>query len=77
MRDLQLDIVIIISGSAEFGDIEGGLLGNLNNDATDDLILKNGTVIPHTSTTQEIHEQFGESCEYYTSIIMYCVRVFL
>jgi hypothetical protein len=36
-----------------------GLLGNFNGDMTDDLTTPSGDVIPITSTTQEIHYQFG------------------
>lgn len=39
-----------------------GLLGNFNGDMTDDLTTPSGEVIPITSTTQDIHYQFGLTC---------------
>ena len=36
-----------------------GMLGNFNGDLVDDLRLPNGSYIPHTSSTREIHYNFG------------------
>jgi hypothetical protein len=41
-----------------------GLLGVFNNDASDDLTLRDGSVLPSNSSTEIIYSQFGESCTY-------------
>lgn len=42
-----------------------GLLGNFNGDPSDDLIPRMASVpIPTTSTIEEIHNQFGLTCEF-------------
>ena len=38
-----------------------GLLGNYNNDDSDEFVFRNGTVISNSSSDGDIHE-FGQSC---------------
>ena len=38
-----------------------GLLGNYNNDDSDEFVFRNGTMISNSSSDREIH-QFGQSC---------------
>ena len=40
-----------------------GLLGNLDGDASNEFVYRNGTMIPDTSTDRQIHG-FGQSCEH-------------
>lgn len=47
-----------------------GLLGNFNGDPSDDLTTPTGQVISTTSTTQDIHYQFGLKCTSLTKINM-------
>ena len=47
-----------------------GLLGNFNGNASDDLIPRSATdPIPADSTLEEIHNQFGVSCEFLWEIL--------
>ena len=39
-----------------------GLLGNYNNDDSDEFVFRNGTMISNSSSDREIH-QFGQSCK--------------
>ena len=39
-----------------------GLLGNLDGNATNDFVYRNGTMIPDSSSDREIHG-FGQSCK--------------
>jgi len=39
-----------------------GLLGNYNNDDSDEFVFRNGTMISNSSSDREIH-QFGQSYE--------------
>ena len=41
--------------------ITEGLLGTLNGNVSDDLIFRNGTLLPNTSSDAEKHS-FGQSC---------------
>ena len=40
-----------------------GLLGPFNDDMTDDLTTRDGTIVPSDSDLQTIHEEFGETCK--------------
>ncbi len=40
-----------------------GLLGQYNGDSTDDLLSKNGTLLPTNSTEDKIFHEFGLSCK--------------
>ena len=40
-----------------------GLLGSLNGNASDDLVFRNGTLLPNTSSDAEKHV-FGQSCKF-------------
>jgi len=40
-----------------------GLLGNYNNDTSDDLTSSDGRTIPSDSNEKTIHNDFGETCE--------------
>ena len=55
--------------------LQGGLLGNNDRNASNDLVLRNWTMIPPTATDREINT-FGESCEPHHYIIitssLYC-----
>ena len=45
-----------------FEGTTSGLLGNYNNDDSDEFVFRNGTMIPNSSSDREIH-QFGQSCK--------------
>ena len=44
-----------------FDNASRGLLGTLNGNASDDLIFRDGTLLPLESTDREKHD-FGQSC---------------
>jgi len=45
-----------------FEGTTSGLLGNYNNDDSDEFAFRNGTMISNSSSDREIH-QFGQSCK--------------
>ena len=45
-----------------FEGTTSGLLGNYNNDASDEFAFRNGAMISNSSSHREIH-QFGQSCK--------------
>lgn len=60
---------ITVSVSDTFAGKTTGLLGNNNNDTSDDLLPRNGSwPLPLNSTSQEIHESFGMSCKLHIMI---------
>lgn len=46
----------------EFQGMATGLLGNFNDDITDEFMFPNGTVLDSDSADMDIHE-FGQSCK--------------
>lgn len=55
--------VTVTANPGQLGNNTGGLLGVVNGNVTDDLTLRNGTIMSTDSTPQEIYEIFGESCK--------------
>ena len=55
--------VLIISLPRAFKGKTQGLMGNFNGDQSDDLKPKNGPNIPLSSSLDEIHNNFGLTCE--------------
>ena len=47
-----------------FEGTTSGLLGNYNNDDSDEFVFRNGTMISNSSSNREIY-QFGQSCKLY------------
>ena len=47
-----------------FEGATSGLLGNYNNDDSDEFVFRNGNMISNSSSNREIH-QFGQSCKLY------------
>ena len=45
-----------------FEGTTSGLLGNYNNDNSDEFVFRNGAMISNSSSDREIH-QFGQSCK--------------
>lgn len=60
----MLDLNINIPKTLSIKTKNGGLLGNLNDEPTDDLTLRNGTVMSERSSEKEIYYNFGESCKH-------------
>ncbi len=58
-----LDITGAIPRNQSLEGITRGLLGNNNEDETDDLIYPNGTAISSNSSDRIIHD-FGQSCKF-------------
>lgn len=58
----MLDLTVLVPTSLSNVTSIGGLLGNVNGNSTDDLTLKNGSVLPQTPTERDIYSIFGESC---------------
>ena len=46
-----------------FEGTTSGLLGNYNNDDSDEFVFRNGTMISNSSSDREIH-QFGQTCKH-------------
>ena len=56
---------MIISLPESFENVTSGLLGSFNDDQTDDLLPKNSTTpLSLNSTLEDIHYNFGVTCEY-------------
>ena len=51
-----LEVPLLFEGTTS------GLLGNYNNDDSDEFTFRNGTMISNSSSDREIH-QFGQSCK--------------
>ena len=47
---------------SSFEGTTSGLLGNYNNDDSDEFVFRNGTMISNSSSDRDIH-QFGQSCK--------------
>ena len=58
--------VLLVGLSREFQNIQTfGLMGSFNGDTSDDLLPREATdPLPLDSSLQEIHEEFGITCEY-------------
>ena len=56
-------LVYTLEVPSSFEGITSGLLGNYNNDDSDEFVFRNGTMISNSSTDREIH-QFGQSCKH-------------
>jgi len=60
----------------EFNSTAQGLSGTLNGDTSDELIFRNGTLLPIESTDAEKHV-FGQSCMKMSSTVCnYCNKLF-
>ena len=55
-------LVYTLELPSSFEGTTSGLLGNYNNDDSDEFVFRNGTMIPNSSSDREIH-QFGQSCK--------------
>ena len=55
-------LVYTLEVPSSFEGATFGLLGNYNNDDSDEFVFRNGTMISNSSSDREIH-QFGQSCE--------------
>ena len=56
--------VFSVNAPSSFKGLTRGLMGNFNGDITDDLIARNSTEpLPHNSTTEIIHDDFGITCK--------------
>ena len=60
VRSLTIGVLL----PEEFQNQTKGLLGNYNGVKGDDFVLPNGTVLADTLTDRQIHEQFGNACEF-------------
>ena len=67
--------VLIVSLPRAFKGNTCGLMGNFNGDQLDDLKAKNGSIIPLSSSLQEIHYNFGLTCELSLKFLVanYCI----
>ena len=64
----MLSIVLIVP--EDFRNITTGLMGNYNGDSTDDLVFRNGTMLPRNVSDKIIHEM-GQSCEFKLLVCVY------
>jgi len=61
LRGYQLDIAVQLPDQLKNTGVRG-LMGNFNDNATDDLINSDGVMIDANSTEERIHYDFGETC---------------
>jgi len=62
LRGYQLDIAVQLPPELKNKSI-GGLLGNFNGIASDDLVSRDGETIDAGSDEETIYYKFGETCE--------------
>ena len=55
-------LVYTLEVPSSFKGTTSGLLGNYNNDDSDEFVFRNGTMISNSSSDRRIH-QFGQSCK--------------
>ena len=55
-------LVYTLEVPSSFEGTTSGLLGNYNNDDSDEFVFRNGTMISNSSSDRDIH-QFGQSCK--------------
>ena len=55
-------LVYTLEVPSSFEGTTSGLLGNYNNNDSDDFVFRNGTMISNSSSDRDIH-QFGQSCK--------------
>ena len=55
-------LVYTLEVPTSFEGNTSGLLGNYNNDDSDEFVFRDGTMISNSSSDREIH-QFGQSCK--------------
>ena len=55
-------LVYTLEVPSSFEGTTSGLLGNYNNDNSDEFVFRNGTMISNSSSDRAIH-QFGQSCK--------------
>ena len=55
-------LVYILEIPSSFKGTTSGLLGNYNDDDSDEFVFHNRTMISNSSSDREIH-QFGQSCK--------------
>ena len=53
---------ILLTAPESFQGQTQGLMGTWNGNANDDFLTPNGTLLPITLTTEEIHYEFGLPC---------------
>jgi len=70
LRGYQLDIALQLPAEMKNTDIRG-LMGNFNDIRDDDLISRDGSMIPADSTEGTIHNDFGETCEQLVNLNFY------
>ena len=58
----------VVTTPAEFEGQAVGLLGNFNENMTDDLTYSNGTVLSIDAPDRDIHD-FGQSCKWFSSAL--------
>ena len=64
--------VLLVSLPDSFYNATYGLMGVLNNDMTDDLMIRNSSrYLPLNASNEDIHRQFGLSCKPFPIIIHY------
>ena len=55
-------LVYTLEVPLSFEGTTSGLLGNYNNDDSDEFVFRDGTMISNSSSDRDIH-QFGQSCK--------------
>ena len=67
----------VVTLSEDYRNSTRGLLGTWNDDPTDDFTLPNGTVLSPSSTSREIHFDFGVKCELLLLLLLLLLLIFL
>lgn len=64
IKDDPSNLVVTVVLDRDFFGKTTGLLGNWSGTTDDDFLLPNGTILPPTLTDEQIHYDYGETCEY-------------
>jgi len=62
-KNIEGTLLISTQVPAKYKGLTSGLLGTYNDDPSDDLMTRSGTVIPSDSSEEDIHNLFGSSWE--------------
>jgi len=72
----SLDLTVMAPNGEEMRGKTEGLLGNNDNDATNDFVMKNQTMLANTSTEEELYV-FADSCKFTLCVLCFSFVVLL
>lgn len=74
LREGTITVTVLLP--EEFKDSTLGLLGKMNHDATDDLVLSNGQLVQNHSNPEELFS-FGAGCKTLNPKLLLKIHVFI